>query len=203
MPNIDEGLVTDVQFDLKGTSLPVDHGYALFLELTRLLPWFAGEELAAIHTIHAAEPGLTEIILNRRTKLMIRIPAARMEDARRLCGQEILVEGRSLAIGAAKAKPLSRHTPLFAHCVTTGSDDETAFAADIIRLLDEKEIDSRFICGRRQTIRTADGQVSGYSLMLHGLPVEHSILVQQQGLGSHRKIGCGVFIPHKSINALT
>jgi hypothetical protein len=32
--------------------------------------------------------------------------------------------------------------------------------------------------------------------------VEHSILVQQRGMGDHRKIGCGIFIPHKSTNAL-
>jgi len=77
------------------------------------------------------------------------------------------------------------------------------FANDIIRELDELKIDSRFICGRRQSVRTPDGLVSGFSLMLHGLPVEHSLLVQQLGLGKHRKMGCGIFIPHKSINALT
>jgi len=69
-------------------------------------------------------------------------------------------------------------------------------------LLDEMGIDTRFICGRRQTITTDAGPVAGYSLMLHGLPIEHAIRVQQVGLGSNRLLGCGIFIPHKSITAV-
>ncbi len=202
-PYIDEGLVTDVQFELSGMSVPVDNGYALFLALSELMPWIPDEELVGIHTIHAPEPGLSKILLNRRARLSVRVPRTRVSDIQALTGQQIVIDGASLSIGASKLRPLTRHTPLFAHCVSTGSDDETAFAADIIRLLDEMAIDSRFICGRRQTIQTADGMASGYSLMLHGLPVEHSILVQQRGLGNYRKLGCGIFIPHKSITALT
>lgn len=202
-PLIDENLVVDVQFELSGVSVPVDNGYALYRALSELMPWIPGEDLVGIHTIHAPEPGLSKIILNRRARLTVRIPSARTQDLLALTGQHILVDGVQLLVGVGKIRPLTRHTPLFAHCVCTGSDDEIDFAADIIRLLDEMEIDSRFICGRRQTIQTADGMASGYSLMLHGLPVEHSMLVQQRGLGNYRKIGCGIFIPHKSITALT
>lgn len=202
-PSVDESLITDVQFDLKGTLLPIDHGYALFTELANLLPWFADEPLGGVHAIHGADTGHGELILNRRTKLMVRITSARAPELMQLSGQTIHVGGSKLEIGAGKIRPLSRHTPLFSHCVATGSEDELAFTNDIIRLLDEMKIDSRFICGKRQAIRTPDGVASGFSLMLHGLPVEHSFLVQQQGLGKYRKIGCGIFIPHKSINALT
>jgi len=183
--------------------LPIDHGCALFLELTRLLPWFESEALGGIHPIQGADTGHGELILNHRTKLVVRIAAARVGDLLKLSGQTVKIGGQTLEIGAAKARPLSRHTPLFAHCVITGSEDELDFSNDIIRLLDEMQIDSRFICGKRQTIKTPDGTANGFSLMLHGLPVEHSLLVQQQGLGKYRKMGCGIFIPHKSITALT
>ncbi|MDP2785543.1 MAG: type I-MYXAN CRISPR-associated protein Cas6/Cmx6 [Sulfurimicrobium sp.] len=196
-------MVTDIQFDIKGSLLPIDHGYALFLELARLLPWFADEALGGIHPIHGADTGHGELILNRRTKLVVRIEAARVADLMKLSGQTIQIGGHALEIGSAKNKPLTQHTPLFAHCVATGSEDELDFTNDIIHLLDEMKIDSRFVCGKRQTIKTLDGTVSGFSLMLHGLPVEHSLLVQQLGLGKHRKMGCGIFIPHKSIAALT
>lgn len=200
---VDESLVVDVLFDVKGTVLPIDHGYDLFLELARLLPWLESEALGGVHAIHGADTGHGELILNRRTKLMVRIASARVADLMKLSAQTIHIGGHALEIGSAKARPLTRHTPLFAHCVITGSEDELDFTNDIIRLLDEMNIDSRFICGKRQTIKTPDGTVSGFSLMLHGLPVEHSLLVQQQGLGKHRKMGCGIFIPHKSIAALT
>lgn len=182
--------------------MPVDHGYALFRELARLLPWLAEEKLAGIHPIQGADNGAGELILNHRTKLVVRIPAERANDLLALEGQTISVAGNTLTIGAGKAKALPRHTPLYAHCVTTGSANETDFARDIMRLLDELGIETRFICGRQQIITTDAGRVAGYSLMLHGLPIEHAIRVQQIGIGSNRKLGCGIFIPHKSINAV-
>lgn len=143
-----------------------------------------------------------ELVLNRRTKLVIRVPAERVKDLCAIEGQSISVAGNTLTIGAGKPRPLSRHTPLYAHCVTTGSTDEREFTRDIMRLLDDLGIETRFICGLRQTITTDAGRVAGYSLMLHGLPIEHAIRVQQVGIGSNRKLGCGIFIPHKSITAV-
>lgn len=202
-PEFDDAAVTEVHFELHGTLLPRDHGYPLFLELSRLLPWLSDETLAAVHHIHGAETGRDDLlILNRRAKLVVRIPVHREADLAILSGQTITVGGFKLTIGKGKTKPLARHSPLYAHCVTTGSVDEEGFASDIINILDELKITCRFICGRRQAITTADGVVDGYSLLLHELPVEQSILIQQRGMGGNRKIGCGIFIPHKSTNAL-
>lgn len=201
--DVDAAAVIDIHFELQGTLLPRDHGCPLFLELSRLLPWLPEEELAAVHHIHGAETGKDDLlILNRRAKLVVRIPAHREADLMTLSGKTIAIGGFSLTIGEGKAKPLTRHTPLYAHCVTTGSADEEGFTRDVIRILDELKIVCRFICGRRQTITTATGTAYGYSLLLHELPVDQSILVQQRGMGGNRKIGCGIFIPHKSTNAL-
>jgi hypothetical protein len=38
--------------------------------------------------------------------------------------------------------------------------------------------------------------------MLAGLTREQSLLLQQSGLGAGRKLGCGLFIPHKDIGDL-
>lgn len=198
-----DSIVTDMQFDLQGGRLPKDHGYLLFLELARLLPWLETEELAGIHHIQGSDTEHEELLLNRRAKLVIRAPKTRVADLTALTGQSISVGGHVLTIGNSKLKPITLHTPLYAHCVTTGSVDEKAFADDIIRLLDNLHIDSRFICGKRQSVRTAAGEVSGYSLMLHGIPIEHAIRIQELGLGGNRKLGCGIFIPHKSIQALS
>jgi CRISPR-associated protein Cas6 len=143
------------------------------------------------------------LMLNRRAKLVIRAPRERVDELMQLSGHSFELGGGTFAIGAGKLRPLTMHTPLYAHLVTTGSTDEKTFAADIMRLLDELRIDSRFICGKRQTLTTEHGTEFGYSLMLHGLPIEHAILIQQRGLGTNRKLGCGIFIPHKSILAVT
>lgn len=189
----------DVQFALKGEVLPRDHGYQLFLALAKLAPWIAEEGRLGIHPIQGADVGGGKLMLNRRAKLVIRAPRDRVDALMKLSGQSFELAGGTFAIGAGKLRPLTMHTPLYAHVVTTGSADEKAFAADVIRLLDELKIDSRFICGKRQTLTTEHGMEFGYSLMLHGLPIEHAILIQQQGLGTNRKLGCGIFIPHKSI----
>lgn len=183
--------------------MPVDHGYALFLALAKLMPWIADEELLGIHPIQGAALGDGNLRVGRRCKLMIRAPRARAAELMQLTGREFTISGHAFTIGAAKLRALSWHTPLYAHCVTTGSSDEKTFAADIIRLLDELKIDSRFICGKRQTLTTANGVEYGYSLMLHGLPIEHALQIQQDGLGTNRKLGCGIFIPHKSIVAVS
>ena len=200
---VENAAVTDIQFEIQGNRLPKDHSYALFLELSRLLPWLATEEMVGIHAIHGSDIGQGELILNRRAKLVVRVPKTRSSDLMALTGGCIRIGENDLTIGKGKARSLSLHIPLYAHCVTTGSDEEVAFAKDVIRLLDEMRVSCRFICGRRQIITTATGKASGYSLMLHDLPLEQAIMVQEVGLGSNRTIGCGIFIPHKSINALS
>jgi hypothetical protein len=34
--------------------------------------------------------------------------------------------------------------------------------------------------------------------MLDGLNAAHSLRVLEAGLGPHRRLGCGLFVPHKS-----
>jgi hypothetical protein len=38
--------------------------------------------------------------------------------------------------------------------------------------------------------------------MLHELSPEHSLRMQAAGLGAQRKLGCGIFVPHKSAGAV-
>ncbi|MDH3609566.1 MAG: hypothetical protein OEQ24_10045 [Gammaproteobacteria bacterium] len=40
------------------------------------------------------------------------------------------------------------------------------------------------------------------SLMIDGLKIEESIYLQQRGLGEGRLVGCGLFMPHKGIEAV-
>ncbi len=155
-----------------------------------------------IHPIQGADTGNGEMILNRRTKMVIRASAAFLDRLSALGGQQFAVNRYTLTLGASKIKPLTQHTPLYAHTVCTGSDDERTFTRDILGYLDTLDIQTRFICGRPQKFFDGEKIATGYSLMLHALPIEHAIRIQQQGMGLHRKLGCGIFIPHKSITAV-
>ena len=54
--------------------------------------------------------------------------------------------------------------------------------------------------GRVLAIETE--RLHGYSLMLDGLSAEGALRLLDAGLGPHRRLGCGLFVPHKSAAAV-
>jgi hypothetical protein len=66
--------------------------------------------------------------------------------------------------------------------------------------LDALGVPCRAICGRHQV--TEAQALQGYSLMLDGLSAAGALCVLQAGLGRHRRLGCGIFVPHKSAAAV-
>ena len=200
--------MTDLSFDLRGTAsnhgdaIPRDHRYQLAQELERLLPWITDDPSFGIHAIQGAVTENDELLLNHRSRMVLRAAKSRIENLKALSGQAIRLGNAQLTFGSMRLKPINLHTPLYAHCVTTGGVDEASFNKAVMNELDSLEIDARFICGRRQTIRLPEGEIYGFSLMLHGISIPDAVRIQETGLGMHRRLGCGIFIPHKSIKAL-
>jgi hypothetical protein len=58
------------------------------------------------------------------------------------------------------------------------------------------------LCGKEDKLSIDDGELVTRSLMIADLSFEESILLQQQGLGTHRLMGCGIFLPHKDISEI-
>jgi hypothetical protein len=58
------------------------------------------------------------------------------------------------------------------------------------------------LCGRVHRIRTPKGDLQARSLMVAELKPEEAFELQRRGLGEGRKLGCGLFIPHKGIKAV-
>jgi CRISPR-associated protein Cas6 len=190
----------EIQFDLEGLELPEDHGHALFEEIARHLPWLRDTPEAAIHPIHGAPSGRNaNLVINRRVKLVLRLPLGRLAEAAVLVGKTIDPGAGKLVIGTAREKPLTPYATLYAHFVDVGTTDEAAFIAEARRLLDAMGIPGGLIPGKQRKMHTPNGVIGGYSLMLHDISLMQSLTVQEQGLGLHRGYGCGIFIPHKSI----
>ena len=63
-------------------------------------------------------------------------------------------------------------------------------------------IGCKVVCGRRRSARAHAGEFAGFGLMLYELSPEHSLSLQKTGLGAGRKLGCGIFVPHKSAAAV-
>lgn len=190
----------DVLFDLVGSEIPADHGQVLFDALSALLPWLKDEPTAGVHPIHGAPTGRNDnLVINRRIKLVLRLPVARLEEVKALCGKRFDTGVGEIAVGGLKEKVLTPFATLYSPVVDFGTADEAAFLEAAHAELEEMGIRCGLIPGKQRKMRLTEGEISGYSLMLHDVSLQQSLQVQETGLGRHRGYGCGIFVPHKSI----
>jgi CRISPR-associated protein Cas6 len=205
--------VVDAVFAIECRSLPVDHAWALSVAIQAALPWFAGEPLAGLHTVHGAASGSgwmrpegedALLQLSRRTRLVLRLPWRRMADAAALTGRTLDVAGSPMRVGRLAARPLLRVASLFARSVIfEGASDEAAFVAAANEALRALGVEvSTMLCGRDVTLSTPQRTYRTRSLMVTVATPAQSFALQRQGLGEARKLGCGVFIPHKDVGDL-
>ena len=192
----------DLQFDLSGTRIPTENAQLLADAMLRLLPWLGEDPGTGIQHLKGAETnsGDATLNINRRTKLYMRVPKARVDAMQQLVGHTLDLAGHALTIGKFKTRDFSPFANIYAHFVDTGSATEEQFVQDVMRELDGHfQLRCGFICGKQQTLQSASGPIHGYSLMLHDVPPHKSLRLQDEGMGRNRLLGCGIFIPHKSI----
>lgn len=198
--------VVDLQFSIKCATLPVDHARALSSAIQTELPWFAADQLSGLHLIHGAESGngweRPEDLLNlsRRTKLCLRVPVERIGDANRLCERQLDIAGHTLEVLQSKIRPLAKTHILYARYVTQPADwSEEHFTEWAVTQLQDRRIKfKKLLCGKAHQLNIGDSQLDTRSLMIADLPYEDAFLLQEEGLGPNRSIGCGIFVPQKS-----
>lgn len=197
----------DVQFALQGQSVPEDHADALWLALRAVLPWLESEPLAGVHPLAGLSPGENVWYLSRRSRLGLRLPRARAADAAALVGARLRLAEHEMAVGAAQVRELQVTPVLYAKFVAVGAASGTAIAEDAFLAACRTQLAALgmqpdLICGKARRARTADGMLSGFSLMLLGLSKDQNLALQCAGLGGERKRGCGIFVPHRSTTAV-
>jgi len=205
--------VVDAAFAIECRSLPVDHAYALSAAIQAALPWFADEPKAGLHTVHGAASGSgwmrpegegAQLQLSHRTRLVLRLPERRLQDAAALGGRTLDIGGWPMRVGRLSPRPLLRIASLFSRSVMfERSMDETEFlaaAAEGLRALGIET--STMLCGRDVTLATPQRTYRTRSLMVTVATPAQSLELQRHGLGEARKLGCGLFIPHKDVGDL-
>lgn len=205
--------VVDLAFDIACRALPVDHAFALSQAVLAIVPWLSDEPGAGVHPIHVAESGNgwmrpedphALLHLSRRTKLLLRVPKARVESARALSGQTLSIEGHELRIEKANVRPLVAIGTVFSrYVIIPDATDENAFIEQSVNALRTLGIKpKKLLCGREMQIATPDATLHARSMMLADLSLDESIQLQLHGLGPRRQLGCGLFIGHKDIDAV-
>jgi len=205
--------VVDAVFAIECRSLPVDHAWALSQAVQAALPWFADELQAGLHTVHGAASGAgwnrpegedAVLQISRRTRLVLRLPGRRLRDAAALTGRTLEVAGHPMRVGALTPRPLVRIASLFSRGVVfEGQVEETDFLATATAALQALGIETpTLLCGRDVALSTPRGSYRTRSLMVTVATPAQSLALQCHGLGEGRKLGCGLFIPHKDVGDL-
>jgi len=205
--------VVDAAFAIECRSLPVDHAWALSQAVQAALPWFAEEPQAGLHTVHGAASGAgwvrpegedAVLQLSRRTRLVLRLPGRRVADAAALSGLTLDIAGFPMRVGRLLPRPLVRIASLFSRGVIfEDADDETGFLAAADAALRALGVEaSTMLCGREVALATPQRSYRTRSLMVTVGTALQSLALQRHGLGEARKLGCGLFIPHKDVGDL-
>lgn len=207
--------VTDLSFRVDCKMVPLDHAQELSDAILEILPWMADEPQAGVHMIHGASTGNGWqrpqddtndgcIYLSRRSRMRIRMPKHRHEDAAELVGKTIRLGEHDLTFGDFQVKKFSPQSTLFSRYVITGDDEsEEAFVSRVSAEMKDMGITLRkALCGIGHQFNLAEGPVNTMSIMVADLDPEEAVTLQQQGIGDAQKMGFGLFIPHKGIKAV-
>lgn len=192
----------DVVFPVNGSTLPRDHAQALLDALCLQWPWLRSESQTGVHGIKLVPGTQPQAMLSHRTRLLLRVPTHRAPELLASTGVDLVVAGEPMRLDTPHTRELLPHATLYAYHVAAASADELAFMAGVTRELADLGIGGERVCGKRQQLTLADGVHNTFSLMLHALAPEQSLRVQCLGIGPHRLLGCGIFIPHKSAAAV-
>jgi CRISPR-associated protein Cas6 len=194
--------LVEAVFPLEGKALPRDHAQALQHALAEQLPWLRNDAGAGIHPLKLVSGPESLALLSQRTRLILRVDANRLDELKALCGVELDVSGHALRLGAVHLRALQPLATLYAYRVAAVSADESEFMQAMEAELTALAIAGERVCGKRHSLRVDGLDMTTFSMMLHGLAPEQSLRLQQHGLGPHRLLGCGLFVPHKSAAAV-
>lgn len=188
----------DLSFRVLGSKLSVDHGYALYSAISRLIPEVHDAKEIGIHPVRGLYSGNGELCLTARSRLVVRLPDDKISAYIKLGGKALDVNGRRLRVGVPEVRALRPIVTLYARLVTIkGFMEPGAFLEAARRQLSESGIGADLHLGDRRTLRVKDKQVVGFEVMATGLSAGDSIKLQETGIGGRRRMGCGVFVTYQ------
>lgn len=198
----DADSVVEAVFPLEGKTLPREHAQSLLEALVVPMPWLQDDAGAGIHPLKLVSGTGSLALMSGRTRLILRVKANRLDELKAVEGALLVVAGHPLRLGAVHLRALQPLATLYAYRVAAVAGDESAFMQVMEAELAALGVAGERVCGKRQMVRVNQHDMVTFSMMLHGLVPEQSLRLQQHGLGPHRLLGCGLFVPHKSAAAV-
>ena len=205
----------DVSLPVRGTTIPFDHGFALYSAISRIVPALHDHRSAGIHRIRGRPVGERRLELTTTSRLVLRLPIAEIALAIELAGRTLDLTGARITLGVPTLFPLRPSASLISSLVTIrGFQEPLPFLEAVQRQLSADGIEGwpglilRTSTGAfegrstaapgsviRRTICIHEKNIVGFPVRIDGLTAEESFLVQERGVGGRRRFGCGVFVP--------
>ena len=193
-----------------------NHGYLVYSAISRSAPSLHGIDWLAIELISGFPAGRGLIALPQDATLRLRIPAEHYRDVLTLAGKRLDIGGHQIRLGLPQVRSLEPSPSLYARVVTIKKFTEPKPFRDAVR----RKLDSFGVRGRvelprdeqeryrRRIVRIHGKSVVGFSVAVHDLNDEDSLLLQAgavtnrtdghikwQSIFSRRAMGCGIFNP--------
>lgn len=188
----------DVAFPLSGDTIPLDHGYALFGAMSRVLgnELHGAEWLAVLPVRGIPRGGRTLALARHNLALRLRIEPAAITKVLPLAGKDLELDGHRVLVGVSRVFALEPAPTLHARIVVIKKFmEEAPFRDAVARQLDELGVRAEVEVERRRVLNVAGDKVVGFGVTLRGLSGEHALTVQYAGVGGRQRFGCGVFLP--------
>jgi CRISPR-associated protein Cas6 len=209
---VDHSEMVDLSFSVDCKELPYDHAYELSSEIIKLVPEIKNDNRNAIQTLHGPMSGNgwvradgENIFLSKRAKLCLRVRKDHADKIREIEGKKIKLFGNELNIGKSKIKSFLVVRDLFCRFVSCNEDlPEENFLEEVQTELRAYKVNiNKALCGQSKRISFGSKTLYTRSLMIADLTKEEAVILQEEGVGKHRLYGCGIFLPHKSIDAVS
>jgi len=200
--------IVDLFIRIRGKTLPINYAHTLAEALTHLIIWSSDSRLGMQITPsieegngwHQGTATDDSIYLPRRARLVLRLPKDKVDAAQTLSGTSLNLESHQLSFLNNEVKPLTAWTHLYARHIVSDNMSEAQCIESIRQELDALNVTcDELLCGKGRSISTPNGTILTRSLLLIDLKLDDSIKIQAHGIGPHRQLGCGFFVPHKTI----
>ncbi|VEP17004.1 CRISPR-associated protein, Cas6-related protein [Hyella patelloides LEGE 07179] len=217
----------EIQFALRGKTLPADHGYALYSALKNIVSEESKKkdlnntdiQNFPPEVILSSIPGVPDrkglIYLNRSSRLRLRCPSEQAQQWYRLFQNQVLdIRGNLIRLVQPRLCLLEPSEILKARLVTFKFEKWDIHEAPVYFLESCKKALLRLeISGKAFIDSNSDGDlavrslrikqknVMGFGVVVENLNEEDSIKLQCYGLGGRKHFGCGWFYPCSEVQA--
>ena len=186
----------DLCFSITGKAISVDHGFELYSAVSKIVPDFHEAEDIGLKLIRGRYIGDGLMDIHPNSWLIFRLRPTVLPGYINLAGKTIKLKDHIIQIGVPQTRSIMPDSSLYAHLVTTrNGNDQQRFENEISRQMSELGVKGNASVGKRKTFTVHTKNVVGYSMTIDDLTDEDSLLIQDNGLGGRRKMGCGFFEP--------